>query len=74
MPFTGSASPRLPDTMATAERWIRGRRLSRFLEIQFSQPKLVHSFRIFDEKHEQTLDATDRLDALNKLFGGSFPD
>ena len=74
MPFTGSASLRPPDSMAAADRWIRVRLLSRSLEIQFSQPKLVHSFRIFDEEHEQALDASDRLDALNKLVGGSFPD
>ena len=55
-------------------RWIRVRLLSSPLEFQFSQLNLVHSFRIFDEEHEQALDASDRLDALNKLFGGSFVD
>jgi len=74
MPFTGSASRRPPDSMAAADRWIRVRLLSRSLEIQFSQPKFVRSFRIFDEEHEQALNASDRLDALNKPGGGSFVD
>lgn len=55
-------------------RRIRIRLLSSPLEFQFSRLNLVHSFSIFDEEHEQALDASDRLDALNKLFGGSFVD
>ena len=55
-------------------RRIRVCLLSSPLEIQFSRLNLVHSFRIFDEEHEQALDASDGRDALNKLFGGSLFD
>ena len=55
-------------------RRLRAGLLSGPRETPFSQPDLVHSFRVFDEEHEQALDASDRLDALNKLVGGSFLD